>query len=83
MGPTSVWGVRLRVFCRHKRDLKNLEFHLLFAGHFALEEYGGKIAGRMIEFMDLTTQYPSFVIPDYEGTSLDASLSLCAEHGRY
>ena len=44
------------MFCRHERDLKNLEFHLLYTGHAALEEYGGKIAGRMIEFMDLTTQ---------------------------
>ena len=36
----------------YKRDLKNLEFHLLDTGHFALEEYGAKIAGRMIDFLD-------------------------------
>lgn len=40
----------------YKQDIKNLEFHLLDTGHFALEEYGGKIAVRMIEFMDRTTQ---------------------------
>jgi pimeloyl-ACP methyl ester carboxylesterase len=36
----------------YKRDLKNLEFHLLDTGHFALEEYGSKIASRMTEFLD-------------------------------
>jgi pimeloyl-ACP methyl ester carboxylesterase len=36
----------------YKRDLENLEFHLLDTGHFALEEYGSEIAAEMIEFMD-------------------------------
>jgi len=28
----------------HKRDLKNIEFHLLDTGRFALEEEGDRIA---------------------------------------
>ncbi len=40
----------------YKRDLKNLEFTLLDTGHFALEEYGSEIAGRMIDFLDRNTQ---------------------------
>ena len=56
-----MWGKNDHIFPAdgahpYKRDLKNLEFHLLDTGHFALEEYGGKIAGRMIEFMGRTTQ---------------------------
>jgi pimeloyl-ACP methyl ester carboxylesterase len=35
----------------YKRDLKNLEFHLLDTGHFALEEYGDKIANLMRDFL--------------------------------
>jgi pimeloyl-ACP methyl ester carboxylesterase len=35
----------------YKRDLKNLEFHLLDAGHFALETDGNTIAGLMREFL--------------------------------
>lgn len=52
-----MWGKNDPIFPEpgahpYKRDLKDLEFHLLDTGHFALEEYGGKIAGRMIEFLD-------------------------------
>jgi len=36
----------------YKRDLKNLEFHLLDAGHFALETNGDEIAGLIRGFMD-------------------------------
>jgi pimeloyl-ACP methyl ester carboxylesterase len=35
----------------YKRDLSNLEFHLLDTGHFALEEYGTRIADQMIKFL--------------------------------
>jgi pimeloyl-ACP methyl ester carboxylesterase len=35
----------------YKRDLKNLEFHLLDAGHFALESDGETIARLMREFL--------------------------------
>ena len=38
----------------YKRDLVNLEFHLLDTGHFALEEYGSEIAVRMKAFLDRT-----------------------------
>jgi pimeloyl-ACP methyl ester carboxylesterase len=36
----------------YKRDLKNVEFHLLDAGHFALETHGDEIAGLMRTFLD-------------------------------
>jgi pimeloyl-ACP methyl ester carboxylesterase len=35
----------------YKRDLKNVEFHLLDAGHFALETNGEEIAGLMRAFL--------------------------------
>ena len=35
----------------YKRDLKNLEFHLLDTGHFALEEDGDLIAGYIDDFL--------------------------------
>lgn len=34
----------------YRRDLENLEFHLLDTGHFALEEYATAIAGRIVAF---------------------------------
>ncbi len=36
----------------YKRDLKNVEFHLLDTGHFALEEDGEVIAGLIRDFLD-------------------------------
>jgi len=36
----------------YKRDLKDLEFHILDTGHFALEEDGPLIAARMRAFLD-------------------------------
>lgn len=36
----------------YKRDLKTLEFHLLDAGHFALESNGDEIATLMRDFLD-------------------------------
>jgi pimeloyl-ACP methyl ester carboxylesterase len=35
----------------YKRDLKNIEYHLLDTGHFALEEDGDKIASLMRQFL--------------------------------
>ena len=35
----------------YKRDLKTIEFHLLDAGHFALETNGDEIAQLMREFL--------------------------------
>ena len=36
----------------YKRDLKDLEFHILDTGHFALEEYGPQIAERILALLD-------------------------------
>jgi len=35
----------------YKRDLKNLEYHLLDTGHFALETHGQEIAGLIRDFL--------------------------------
>ncbi len=50
------WGKNDQIFPTagaepYKRDLKTLEFHLLDAGHFALETDGDAIAGLMREFL--------------------------------
>jgi pimeloyl-ACP methyl ester carboxylesterase len=51
-----VWGKNDFIFPAegaepYKRDLKNLEFHLLDTGHFALEEDGDLIAGYIGDFL--------------------------------
>ena len=51
-----VWGKNDQIFPvagaePYKRDLKTLEYHLLDAGHFALETNGAEIAGLMREFL--------------------------------
>lgn len=51
-----VWGKNDQIFPPagaepYKKDLKNLEYHLLDTGHFALEEDGDRIAGLMREFL--------------------------------
>lgn len=51
-----VWGQNDAIFPAagahpYKRDLKNLEFHLLDTGHFALEEDGATIAAIMRSFL--------------------------------
>jgi pimeloyl-ACP methyl ester carboxylesterase len=53
-----VWGANDYIFPAigahpYKRDLKNLEFHLLDTGHFALEEDGALIAKYIRDFMAL------------------------------
>lgn len=50
-----VWGKNDKIFPAegahpYKRDLKNIEFHLLDTGHFALEEDGPLIARLMRDF---------------------------------
>jgi pimeloyl-ACP methyl ester carboxylesterase len=50
------WGGNDQIFPAagaepYKRDLKTLEFHLLDAGHFALESDGDLIAGLMRDFL--------------------------------
>ena len=52
-----VWGQNDAIFPAagahpYNRDLKNLEFHLLDTGHFALEEDGAAIATLMRNFLD-------------------------------
>lgn len=52
-----VWGKNDYIFPAdgaypYKRDLKNLEFHLLDTGHFALEEKGGEIANYILNFLE-------------------------------
>jgi len=51
-----VWGKNDYIFPAegaypYKKDLKNLEFHLINTGHFALEEEGASIAQFIREFM--------------------------------
>jgi pimeloyl-ACP methyl ester carboxylesterase len=51
-----VWGKNDVIFPAsgaepYKRDLTNLDFHLLDTGHFALEEMGAEIAARIRSFM--------------------------------
>jgi pimeloyl-ACP methyl ester carboxylesterase len=51
-----VWGKNDYIFPAegaepYKRDLKNIEFHLLDTGHFALEEEGDRIAGYIKRFL--------------------------------
>jgi len=50
------WGKHDQIFPPagaqpYKRDLKTLEFHLLDAGHFALETNGEEIAKLMRDFL--------------------------------
>ena len=52
-----VWGKNDYIFPAegahpYKRDLKNLEFHLLDTGHFALEEKGDEIANYILKFLN-------------------------------
>lgn len=51
-----VWGKNDYIFPAdgahpYRRDLKNVEFHLLDTGHFALEEEGATIAARIRSFL--------------------------------
>jgi pimeloyl-ACP methyl ester carboxylesterase len=51
-----VWGQHDPIFPAagaepYRRDLKTIEFHLLDAGHFALETRGAEIAGLMRDFL--------------------------------
>ncbi|MGI9549747.1 MAG: alpha/beta fold hydrolase [Aurantibacter sp.] len=52
-----VWGKNDYIFPAegaypYKKDLKNLEFHLLDTGHFALEEKGAEIADYILNFLN-------------------------------
>jgi pimeloyl-ACP methyl ester carboxylesterase len=56
--PTLIaWGKNDYIFpaegaTPYKRDLKNIDFHLLDTGHFALEEDGDLIASLIRDFID-------------------------------
>jgi len=52
-----VWGKNDPIFPEagahpYKRDLEDLEFHILDTGHFALEEDGERIAELMMDFLN-------------------------------
>ncbi len=55
-----VWGKNDKIFPAagaepYKRDIKDLEFHLLDTGHFALEDSANEIAELMLKFLDKRT----------------------------
>lgn len=52
-----VWGTKDEIFPPagaepYKRDLENLEYHLIDTGHFALETHGQEIADLMRDFLN-------------------------------
>jgi pimeloyl-ACP methyl ester carboxylesterase len=56
-----VWGKNDQIFPAagaepYKRDLKDVDFHLLDAGHFALETHGDEIAAKMRAFFAKTVR---------------------------
>lgn len=58
-----VWGKNDQIFPAagaepYKRDIKNLEFHLLDTGHFAIEEDGATIGKLMLEFLGKVVPQP-------------------------
>ena len=58
-----VWGKNDQIFPAagaepYKRDLKDLEFHLLDTGHFAIEEDGELIGNLMNEFLSKVVPMP-------------------------
>ena len=58
-----VWGEHDEIFPAagaepYKRDLENLEHHLLDTGHFALETHGQEIADLMRDFLSRKIQSP-------------------------
>jgi len=59
-----VWGEHDEIFPAdgahpYKRDLENLEYHLLDTGHFALETHGQEIADMMRDFLRRQVDSPS------------------------
>jgi pimeloyl-ACP methyl ester carboxylesterase len=58
-----VWGKHDEIFPAagaepYKRDLENLEYHLIDTGHFALETHGQEIADLMRDFLNRRIQSP-------------------------
>lgn len=59
-----VWGEKDEIFPTagaepYKRDLKDLEYHLIDTGHFALETHGQEIAGLIRNFLNRKVDSPS------------------------
>ncbi len=59
-----VWGEKDEIFPAagaepYKRDLKDLEYHLIDTGHFALETHGPEIAGLIRSFLKRKIDIPS------------------------
>ena len=59
-----VWGNKDEIFPAagaepYKRDLKDLEYHLIDTGHFALETHGEEIAGLIRNFLKRKVDTPS------------------------
>jgi pimeloyl-ACP methyl ester carboxylesterase len=58
-----VWGEHDEIFPAagaepYKRDLENLEYHLIDTGHFALETHGQEIADLMRDFLNRQLESP-------------------------
>jgi len=59
-----VWGEKDEIFPAagaepYKRDLKDLEYHLIDTGHFALETHGQEIADLIRSFLKRKVDFPS------------------------
>ncbi len=57
-----VWGKNDEIFPAdgaepYKKDLKNLEYHLIDTGHFALESHGDEIAHLMRDFIERNREH--------------------------
>ncbi len=62
-----VWGKQDEIFPAagaepYKRDLKDLEYHLINTGHFALETHGQEIAGLIRDFLNRKIDTPSVAV---------------------
>jgi pimeloyl-ACP methyl ester carboxylesterase len=62
-----VWGEKDEIFpaagaAPYKRDLKDLEYHLIDTGHFALETHGQEIAGLIRSFLKRKVDSPSVAV---------------------
>jgi pimeloyl-ACP methyl ester carboxylesterase len=62
-----VWGKNDEIFPPagaepYKRDLKDLEYHIIDTGHFALETHGQEIADQMRDFLNRKVDPPTVAI---------------------
>ena len=62
-----VWGKQDEIFPAagaepYKRDLKDLEYHLIDTGHFALETHGQEIAGLIRSFLKRKVESPTVAV---------------------